>query len=74
MYIYSKEPPKKEGSKPLVDPLDKDDDSAMKSAVRNAVLAYHTDKNMGFGTEWYVLCEEIMKELNAFYAHYKGED
>lgn len=73
-FIYTTEPPRRENCPPLPDKLDLEDKKAMKAVIRNSVFAYATDKNMGFGIEWYILCEETVKILNNLYGFYKGEE
>jgi len=71
-YVYKQHPPKTD--KKMEEGLDRNDDNALRKACLNAVRDYHTDKsyNKGTGMEWYVLCEEIVKELNSFNAYFKA--
>jgi hypothetical protein len=70
-HIYRDHPPKNDST--LSEDLDRDDDNALKKACLKAVSDYHTDKkvNKTAGIEWYFLCEEIVKQLNEFYAYFK---
>jgi len=63
-YVYKEIPPK-EGS--LKADLDKNDNSQMKKACLMMNKHYHPDKNRNDGIEWYILCEEIVKEVNSLY-------
>ena len=71
-HIYKAHPPKNDKSFPAG--LDRDDDSCLKKACLLAVTVYHPDKahNKTAGIEWYILCEEIVKELNGFYGYFKS--
>lgn len=71
-HVYKEHPPK--NGKVFPTDLDRDDDDALKKACLAAVTHYHTDKvhNKSSGVEWYILCEEIVKELNGYFEYFKG--
>jgi hypothetical protein len=61
---------------PLVFPIaeaDKDDKSKIMKGAVKLVARYHSDRqaNKTRGIEWYVLCEEITKRINALYSDLK---
>lgn len=70
-YVYENHPPA--NGKCLSSTLDKDDDASLKKICLKAITDYHPDKkhNKDKGMEWYILCEEILKEFNAFYEYFK---
>jgi hypothetical protein len=63
-YVYKKHPPKVP-SYTKGEELDKTGTS--KKRLMKAILFYHPDKQVLFGMEWKVLCEEITKYLNFNY-------
>eukprot|EP00898_Chlorokybus_atmophyticus_P004969 jgi/Chlat1/5473/Chrsp36S05454 len=44
---------------------------SMKKTMQSAIIHYHPDKNLAFGKQWEVLCEEITKELTGKYEYLK---
>jgi DnaJ-domain-containing protein 1 len=71
-HLYKDHPPK--NGNPLDQSINRDDKDALKKACLKAVVDYHPDKpfNKREGLEWYILCEEIVKHLNAFYDFLKS--
>lgn len=44
----------------------------IRKALVRASLCYHPDKNMEWGVEWCILCEEIQKRINFYTTELKG--
>jgi dTDP-4-amino-4,6-dideoxygalactose transaminase len=69
-HIYTKHPPKVQH-----DYVEKDVNSEnIKRTIMKAIRNYHPDKQMLFGMEWRVLCEEITKCLTVRYETIKGSE
>ena len=70
-HLYAKIPPKCTHTVP--NDLKDDDNDGIKKCILKAIRHYHTDKqfNKCEGMEWFVLCEEITKNLNSIYERYK---
>ena len=71
-HIYVAHPPKGESITLKVD-LDYENNADMKRALLKAATHYHPDKpkNKSAGIEWYVMCEELTKQINEYYGYYK---
>lgn len=74
VYLRTTHPPKSRDApkEPLA--YDRDDNKVTSRQLKKAIVEYHPDKqhNKDAGVDWTVLCEEITKQLNAFYEHFKG--
>ena len=70
-HCYSKHPPKANDLPFTIDPAMLLSAENGKSVLKKAILHYHPDKNSTHGTQWQVLCEEIVKLINNKYAAFK---
>jgi hypothetical protein len=71
VHIYEHHPPKR-GEQ--IKPSKKDIGTApdkIKTMLKKAIVQYARDKNLDWGLEWTVLCEEIQKTLNNKYEAFK---